>query len=340
VVNQTWSAGQHTDVMMGVREKLKLLAYAPSTVKTHQDQLATFHKFVAKLDGIVEPWTEMACVMWVMDALERGNMKNTLTAKINAFIWGSAVLQNKNYPSDGPVDTLYLLRRVAARRGVDAKPKLAIGGHLLLKIRQKLQDTAEPMLATQAMAWFLLAYAGMLRASESAYIEWQHVQFSDPTKGAGGIPQYMLVTLQVTPDHVFKNHNNSIELRFKRAQNPLLCPIMHMWKWMESSVDARNALPQKVFSFSKDSARKLLKDTAAMVSRNPAADYGLHSLRAGGATDADQQGKTLGEIMVMGRWRSAVVLQYIRSVDEVAKELKKAQPRGHASRSAFDSNIF
>ena len=39
--------------------------------------------------------------------------------------------------------------------------------------------------------------------------------------------------------------------------------------------------------------------------------YGAHSLRRGGATYAVQQGVSLRKIMIMGRWRSNVVREYL-----------------------------
>ena len=111
----------------------------------------------------------------------------------------------------------------------------------------------------------------------------------------------------------------------------MICPVSCMWEWWKVADHSTG----RVFVLKVDEARALLKRYVAVASDNPGGDYGLHSLRAGGATDADAQGKSLGEIQVMGRWRSTTVLQYIRHADAMAKELGIPQSRGSSSFTAF-----
>ena len=94
----------------------------------------------------------------------------------------------------------------------------------------------------------------------------------------------------------------------------------------------------QVFSMSSDRARQILQTSAASVSSNDKNVFGLHSLRIGGATVADAAGHTLGEIRLMGRWRSACVLQYLRSVEEIHTKWGTPRPRGMTVVPAFSGS--
>ena len=69
-----------------MRRVLSLKAYADTTVKTHSNQIAQYERFLAKLEGFVAPWTEMSCILWVLDALEQGLKRATLPVKVAAFV--------------------------------------------------------------------------------------------------------------------------------------------------------------------------------------------------------------------------------------------------------------
>ena len=67
--------------------------------------------------------------------------------------------------------------------------------------------------------------------------------------------------------------------------------------------------------------RKRFQDIAVLVLGGEPRQYGLHSLRAGAATDAETDGKHLSEIMFQGSWKSATVFQYMRNGERRAQEL-------------------
>ena len=298
-----------------VRDKLMTTAYAATTVKTHNNQLAQYEKFLRKIDECEEAWSELSCVLWVLDTMDQGFKKATLHAKVSAFIWGAALKKGIQFKSSSPADLLYLLKRAIQRRGDDAKPKLAITGDVLVKITAKLRTSLPLRKFLEVVAWFLLSYAGMLRASETAQPRWEHVMFPALPLGRMEVPSHMEIVLKVGSAHVFKNHTNSVTLRFKRAPNPRLCPIVAMWNWW-AFTDRTNG---SVFCMGVVEARQLLQQGAAKVTDNVALDFGLHSLRSGGATDADKQGSSLGEIKAMGRWRSTTVLD----IYEMQMKLRK-----------------
>ena len=77
----------------------------------------------------------------------------------------------------------------------------------------------------------------------------------------------------------------------------------------------------QVFRSSIDGVRRAFQEVAAITLGGDPKDYGLHSLRAGGATDAEELGCSVSEIMFMGRWRSPTVLVYLRQGDRWLHQL-------------------
>lgn len=320
-------------LLVAMKQKLIGMAYADNTKRCHNDQLATYEKFCERIGDVCPMWSVESCTMWVLDALDRGLAKETLKAKISAFIWGAATRRNIKYDANDPTHVLYLLRKAVLRLGDDAKPKLPVGGVLLKRIAQHLTSSLTEARTTQAMAWFTVAYAALLRASESAQLEWDDVAFSETENRMG--PERMEITLTVKRHHVFKTHTKSVLFRFSRGKDAAACPVAWMWRWYRHTMKRLGNLPRKVFSWGQEEARHVLQTAAVAVTQGSRSDFGLHSLRAGGATDADSQGFSVGQIQLLGRWRSAVVLHYIRAADELADQWGIAQRRGGSSVTAF-----
>ena len=74
------------------------------------------------------------------------------------------------FQHDSPADLFYLLNRVIARRGDDAKPKLAVGGELLEGIREELERAEPRCLVKQALAWFVLASVLLFSNSNKIFV--------------------------------------------------------------------------------------------------------------------------------------------------------------------------
>ena len=91
----------------------------------------------------------------------------------------------------------------------------------------------------------------------------------------------------------------------------------------------------KVFLFSEEAARKSLKGMAAAVTGYPQADFGLHSLRSGGATDMEDSGMSLSQIRHLGRWKSSAVLLYLRGGEIIAEQAGVRTPANLNQRTAL-----
>jgi hypothetical protein len=111
-----------------------------------------------------------------------------------------------------------------------------------------------------------------------------------------------------------------------------------MYAWHCLIWKSRGSPPSgKVFQLSADQSRHRLKQAVSEVLKVPEAEIGLHSLRAGAATDADESGWSLSEIMFMGRWRSPTVLVYLRSGQRMAHDLGLSWQAGSQQRPTMFS---
>jgi hypothetical protein len=90
-------------------------------------------------------------------------------------------------------------------------------------------------------------------------------------------------------------------------------PVSALWGWRSMSHRAYGNLPESVFIFGMDGVRQAFQQTAASQLWGVPEDYGLHSLRAGAATEAEEAGWSISEIMFMERWSSPTVLVYLET---------------------------
>jgi hypothetical protein len=123
----------------------------------------------------------------------------------------------------------------------------------------------------------------------------------------------MHITIRALEDETFKTHQCSVEFRFAVVVTRGVCPVTAMWGWYEMSMRLYGRVQGPVFSYSIDWVRKTFQQVASTALGGQPHDFGLHSLRAGGATDAEEVGWSVSEIMFMGRWRSPTVVVYLRS---------------------------
>jgi hypothetical protein len=92
---------------------------------------------------------------------------------------------------------------------------------------------------------------------------------------------------------------------------PGVCPVNALWGWYEMCKRESGQAVGAAFSLSIDWVRKMFQEVAATAMGGVPKDYGLHSLRAGAATDAEEVGWSISEITFMGRWRSPTVHVYL-----------------------------
>lgn len=248
--------------------------------------------------------------------------KNTVRAKLAAFKWAHATLWGRGQVDMAMGSVLYLTERAVSWRAEDRKPKLAVGREGLAALAQCdiVRQGGDKDL--QLWAWWLLSYRAFLRCSEAARIKWEDVQFQ---VGDDGV-RVLCLRQAVSGRQSFKNHAESVEFRIRSVGGDL-CAVRAVVAWCRCRGRPRSG---PVFQMSTEEARAAFQEGAAGCLGGNPSQYGLHSLRAGAATDAEAEGRPVSEIKFLGRWQSASVLQYMRAGEQLAAEygLPRAGDRG------------
>lgn len=255
--------------------------------------------------------------------------KNTLLAKYAAFTWGASYYAHIDFETVKPSHPMYLLKRAIATLGDDTTPKKYIGRNELGAIIPFVCHERPGLDGLELGAWFSVAYGALLRAEEAAQLKWADVCFPQ----GPGRPTHMTVTLRTTRHFTFKNHTDDVPFEFgppSSSAHP--DAVQLMWKWRAYTYRSDQ---QRVFRRTAEEARKALQKAAAAVLGGSPGDYGLHSFRSGGATDAEGDGKSLSEIMHVGRWRSAALFRYTRGGELAAKAVGMGGKAKRATRKAL-----
>jgi len=293
------------------KARLLELAYAPKSMKTYSDQVAQYKRFAAQAG--FQLWSAESAAQWILWAHGvQGLKKKTLHLKYHAFKWGAAHEAGVIIKDRQRGDPMHLVPRVIARLPDDSEPKKHIGRHVLRQVIARLQ-TSQPREAAELTAWFAVAYRALLRAGETKSLRWQDIEFAAAARGEA--PATAEVTLQTRPGQVFKTHTQSVKFRFTRDKADQTCAVAALWAlWV------RLGRPNsgEVFASTEEDARHALQRAARHVTGRARKEFGLHSLRSGGATDMERAGATLSEIMALGRWKSSAVMLYLRGGEALA----------------------
>jgi hypothetical protein len=217
---------------------------------------------------------------------------------------------------------LGMLYSAIERRADDVRRKLAVGKLELTKCYNALLQmyNHNPEAIVQLWAWWVVSHGAMLRCSECSRIRWADVVFGTELL-PGGVPKFMVITIRALEDETFKTHQCAVEFKFVALTEAGVCPVKALWVWKQMTIRTYGYLGADVFSYSVDNVRHAFQAVAAESLGGSPRDYGLHSLRAGAATDAEEQGWAISEIMFMGRWRSPTVLVYLRQGDRWLHQL-------------------
>ena len=154
----------------------------------------------------------------------------------------------------------------------------------------------------------LLAYAGFLRCDEALRIRRHDIAFHN---------SYLALFLESSKTDIYRHGRTVLIAR----TGTYMDPVYHLFKYLEMA-----RIPQKseVFIFraitsGKNNESQWLRRTSRPISYTTIKDailasltsigldarrFGMHSLRAGGATSAANQGVTDRLFKVHGRWRS------------------------------------
>ncbi len=292
-------------------------------------------------------WTEVSGCAWLLDCIDNRKLaKSTVEGKLAALQYGLRRYGRQEHKADRDRRSegewaeppLKLMRKVISKMPDRTVRKFPVGLRELERMFPTLLHTVPPSHQQQVWLWWLISYAAMLRCSETESMLWSGVQFEMAGQFA---PTGMRITLLVgeDTDSTFKTHANSVafHLTTQQHKHASLCPVLMLWHWYRNSAQRGWPAGDKVFSVSADQARQFFKETAAVGLNMPVSQFGLHSLRAGAATDAEELGYTMSQIMFQGRWRSATMLVYLRNGQKMAQELGVSASKGVSLRSTLFS---
>jgi integrase len=311
------------------KQKLMEGAYAASTLKTHSNQKQQYEAFCAR-QGL-QAWTDKSAVYWIFWAAEVLQVKKaTLKAKLEAYKFFARHAHGRSGETAEYGSCWHLLSRWIQRRPDDATPKRHIGRAVLQRALENWNEREGRRAGRQLAAWYTVSYRALLRAGEAQAMCWEDVSFEGHNQAK--LPSSMKVVLRTEAQRgegsgLFKTQAGAIELMFERRRGEPTCAVQQVFEWWRQS---KKPTKGRVFSCSEETARKQLQRLASEVTGRPGAEFGLHSLRAGGATDMEQGGAPLSQIKHLGRWRSAAVLLYLRGGEVVASAADlKAQGGGN-----------
>ena len=283
--------------------------HAPSTQATYASQQRQFQEFCRMLGApsAAACFTHDVLAAWVMGRSTHGYKLSTIELGIHAV---SHLAQQHGVHLSCTAQPLKSALQAAARkRGSSPIRKLPI---LLSTLRQLAASDSSSWIAARDSAFYILSWHGMLRGSETAALQWQHISVeqqgivlfiaSSKTDQAG---EGQFVFLHSHPDSS-------------------ICPLRAVHRL--SCMTPMGSLTGPVFKTYQHSSQQLRK--ATMLTRlhrrlqsiglpsHLQHMFGLHSLRSGGATAAAQQQVPERLIKIHGRWTSDTVRVYTCALPE------------------------
>ncbi len=196
--------------------------------------------------------------------------------------------------------------RVAARIAVPAgvQQKLPLSRHDLSEV-VGMFSSQPGFIACRDTALFLVGWVGMFRSSELATMDWQDVHFSSTRSG---------VMIYMPRSKTDQAGEGAWVFLAACTSDLQLCPVRALCR-LAALTNAEGpvfaATPSAGRPMSKTTVGVRLKKALAAAGVAGADKYAAHSLRRGGATYACHKGIPLRMVMMMGRWRSDVVRQYL-----------------------------
>jgi integrase len=181
----------------------------------------------------------------------------------------------------------------------------------------ELASASGDAIAQRDSCMIMLAYHTFLRISEVARMDREDITFTtEPVNGTPTLIMRVHVNRMAKNDHKRVGHEGLVG---ERAPNVKFCMVRQMQAYLVASApkgpqSSRTPLFRKEDGgrMSEDAPRGRLKHWLQLTGVQDASEYGFHSLRAGGATDAAKSGVEERHIKAHGNWKSDAVRVYIR----------------------------
>lgn len=212
----------------------------------------------------------------------------------------------REIPPVTSIEVRTVLAGIRRKKGTAPRRKRPLLGASVVASMAKLpQDT---LLGIRNRALLLIGYAGALRRSELVSLDWEDCDFTDEG-----------LRLTIRKSKTDQTGQGS-EIGIPAGSTPETCPVQALQTWKQCSAERSGPIfrvvgrANKVMEerLSSKAVARLVKDVAIRLGLDPK-DFSAHSLRAGLATTAAQNGVSERKIMDQTRHRSVkTVRAYIR----------------------------
>lgn len=244
--------------------------------------------------------------------IERGNAISTANSALAAIKDHLALLETPDYhPWRGTVIKQMMATLTPLATPVTQKKELT-STDITRIVNAALK--ANTLTATRDACMILIAYHTLQRASEVVRLNRGDITFTEDM-----VNNQTRNVMRVHVDRLSKNDTKRIgheRLVLERDSQPERCAVQILRSYLEHQRDKSASAPL----FPRDNGGRMSAATPNHRLRhwlevagvpNPE-EYGFHSLRAGGASDAARSGVHERDIKAHGNWKSDVVRSYIR----------------------------
>jgi len=274
---------------------------ADSTRRTYAAGVRRYTLFCDKMGVQREP-TPALVSQFVIGCAKAGYALSTIRGNMAALQRWAA--DDFGLATLGHAPVVVRAMKVAARLAVQTtRPKLPLSVTQLQAVVRHLEGLCS-FVGVRDGAMLQVGWAGMLRSSELVGLHWEHVYF--PAKG--GVMLYI-------PQSKTDPREGAWVLLADGGGHIDPVGALKRLLVVAGGASARGpvfrARESHAAGLSKTTVAVRLRKVLAQVGVSDWASYAAHSLRRGGATHAAGVGVHLRYIMLMGRWRSDVVRQYM-----------------------------
>eukprot|EP00882_Tetradesmus_deserticola_P008231 GHRQ01008676.1.p1 GENE.GHRQ01008676.1~~GHRQ01008676.1.p1 ORF type:complete len:348 (-),score=64.88 GHRQ01008676.1:210-1253(-) len=284
------------------------LDLAQSTDRSYNWHVSQYLKFCAAA-GVPATPDALVLAQFVVGRAQHGYAVSTI--ELGVYAVARWVL---DAGMEGLASELVVRRalKVAAKLAVPTgKQKLPLDRQDLRLVVAALRERGrQDFVGVRDAALFLLGWTGMFRSSELVGIDWDVVR---PIPQRGGVLLYV-------PYSKTDQAGVGAWVFIACCEDEEMCPVQALWRLRRLAVkDAQGSPIGPVFTAWEGKQRRLAKTTVGVRLQKALQSVGVqnwdlyaaHSLRRGGATWAVRQGVSVRQIMVMGRWKSDVVREYL-----------------------------
>jgi Phage integrase family len=228
--------------------------------------------------------------------------------------------------------------KVCTTKAPQSQPKQHMSAELLSELVSIHDQQKVDWLAERNIVLLLVMMSGMLRESEATQLTLEDVEFqlteeapaaaAASSASSSSSQKEQSMVLWIGRSKTDQAGKGTAVMIAANSDSPVMCPVRRLRQYLQMR---QTAGIESAFVFSTKNGTVMAKSTpCGIVQRlvenanqlvakktgttdrwGPSKSYGSHSLRRGGVTEARRNGADMLEIQRHGRWKSAVVWDYV-----------------------------